>query len=177
MNRPGLADLGLRLAEAKQLTAALQAEMVPRAQVTMVGEHVAARAWCVGASWPARVITPHDVPLPCSATCRSGFGACSPVPAKSSEAGQRASPSSTSMAATVAPELAYVTARYAALAPFRQAVAGPAVRIASDLRSTEREARCGTGRCGSAKTLCSRTPPRRGRADHGAGSGARRGWV
>src|SRR5271165_1941305 len=34
----GLADLGLRLAEAKQLTAALQAEMVP-VQVTMVGEH------------------------------------------------------------------------------------------------------------------------------------------
>ena len=33
----GLADLGLRLAEAKQLTAALQAEMVP-AQVTMVGD-------------------------------------------------------------------------------------------------------------------------------------------
>jgi hypothetical protein len=33
----GLADLGLRLAEAKQLTAALQAEMVP-AQVTMLGE-------------------------------------------------------------------------------------------------------------------------------------------
>ena len=33
----GLADLGLRLAEAKQLTAALQAEMVPT-QVTVVGE-------------------------------------------------------------------------------------------------------------------------------------------
>jgi len=33
----GVAELGLRLAEAKQLTAALQAEMVP-AQVTMVGE-------------------------------------------------------------------------------------------------------------------------------------------
>ena len=33
----GLADLGLRLAEAKRLTAALQAEMV-RAQVTVVGE-------------------------------------------------------------------------------------------------------------------------------------------
>ena len=32
-----LADVGLRLAEAKQLTAALQAEMVP-AQVTVVGE-------------------------------------------------------------------------------------------------------------------------------------------
>ena len=39
----GLADLGLWLAEAKQLTAALQAVMVP-AQVTMVGEH---RRMCV----------------------------------------------------------------------------------------------------------------------------------
>jgi hypothetical protein len=33
----GLADLGLRLAEAKQLTAAIQAEIVP-AQVTIAGE-------------------------------------------------------------------------------------------------------------------------------------------
>ena len=39
----GLADLGLRLAEAKQLTAALQAEMVPT-QVTVVGER---RCSCV----------------------------------------------------------------------------------------------------------------------------------
>jgi hypothetical protein len=38
----GLADLGLSLAEAKQLTAALQAEMVPT-QVTAVGER---RRWC-----------------------------------------------------------------------------------------------------------------------------------
>ena len=39
----GLADLGLRLDEAKQLTAALQAEMVS-AQVAVVGER---RRWCV----------------------------------------------------------------------------------------------------------------------------------
>jgi hypothetical protein len=38
----GLADLGLSLAEAKQLTAALQAEMVPM-QVTAFGER---RRWC-----------------------------------------------------------------------------------------------------------------------------------
>jgi hypothetical protein len=38
-----VAELGLRLAEAKQLTAALQAEMI-RVQVTMVGEH---RRTCV----------------------------------------------------------------------------------------------------------------------------------
>ena len=34
----GLADLGLRLAEAKQLMAAIQAEIVP-VQVTIAGEH------------------------------------------------------------------------------------------------------------------------------------------
>jgi hypothetical protein len=34
----GVADLGLRLAEAKQLTAAIQAEIVP-AQVTIAGEY------------------------------------------------------------------------------------------------------------------------------------------
>jgi hypothetical protein len=34
----GLADLGLRLAEAKQLLAAIQAQIVP-AQVTVAGEH------------------------------------------------------------------------------------------------------------------------------------------
>ena len=39
----GLADLGLRLAEAKQITAALQAEIIP-AQVTLAGEH---RRTCV----------------------------------------------------------------------------------------------------------------------------------
>ena len=38
----GLAELGLQLAEAKQLTAALQAQIVP-AQVAVVGER---RRWC-----------------------------------------------------------------------------------------------------------------------------------
>jgi hypothetical protein len=41
----GLSDLGLRLAEAKQLTAALQAEIVP-AQVTIAGEHHRTCAAC-----------------------------------------------------------------------------------------------------------------------------------
>ncbi len=40
-----LADLGLRLAEAKQLTAALQAEMVP-AQVIMMGERACSCEAC-----------------------------------------------------------------------------------------------------------------------------------
>ena len=41
----GLADLGLRLAEAKRLTAAIQAEIVP-AQVTIAGEHRCTCAVC-----------------------------------------------------------------------------------------------------------------------------------
>jgi hypothetical protein len=40
-----LSDLGLRLAEAKQLTSALQAEIVP-AQVTIAGEHRCTCAAC-----------------------------------------------------------------------------------------------------------------------------------
>ncbi len=107
----GLAVLGLRLADAKQLTAAVQAEMVA-AQVTKVGERPV-RAWRVNVSRPARVITPRrcalfgDVPLRVRRllTCPSqGSGA-----AKSSGVLKLD-------AATVVPELAYVTARYAALA-------------------------------------------------------------
>jgi len=47
----GLAELGLQLAEPKQLSAALQAQIVP-AQVAVVGER---RRSCV-ACWPARAI-------------------------------------------------------------------------------------------------------------------------
>ena len=43
----GLADLGLRLAEAKQLMAAIQAEIVP-AQVTVAGEHRRTCMACAG---------------------------------------------------------------------------------------------------------------------------------
>src|SRR5208283_5337002 len=72
----GLADLGLRLAEAKQITAALQADMVP-AQVTTGWANVAARARLAEVGWPARVITARRS-APCLATCRFGFGACLP---------------------------------------------------------------------------------------------------
>src|SRR3954454_16515931 len=110
----GLAELGLRVDEAKQLTAALQAEIVP-AQVAMTGER---RRGCV-ACGRGLASKGHY-----RATFRSLFGdvpvrvrrllVCpcqSPGEAKSFAAldlGQDA----------VAPELAYVTARYAALAPF-----------------------------------------------------------
>ena len=110
----GLADLGLRLAEAKQLTAALQAEMAP-AQVTMVGER---RRLCVACG---RMLASKGH---YNATFRSLFGdvpvrvrrllAC---PCQGS--GEAKSFAVLDLeAATVAPELAYVTARYAALAPF-----------------------------------------------------------
>jgi hypothetical protein len=110
----GLADLGLRLAEAKQLTAALQAEMVP-AQVTIVGER---RRWCETCGGVLAGKGHYG------ATFRSLFGdvpvrvrrllAC---PCQGSSEAQSFAVLDLE-AATVAPELAYVTARYAALAPF-----------------------------------------------------------
>ena len=77
--RVNLSDLGLHLAEAKQLTSALQSAIVP-AQVTIGGE-LAAPVRLAAVDWPARdTIARHSVP--CSATCQSEFGAYSPVPAK-----------------------------------------------------------------------------------------------
>src|SRR3954464_2609855 len=110
----GLADLGLRLDEAKQLTAALQDEMVS-AQVAVVGER---RCWCVACGRP--LASKGHYP----ATFRSLFGnvpvrvrrllVCpcqGPGEAKSFAALDLSK-------GAVAPELAYVTARYAALVPF-----------------------------------------------------------
>jgi len=115
----GLADLGLRLAETKQIAAALQAEIVP-AQVAVVGER------CRGcSSCGQKLASKGHYPV----TLRSLFGdvpvrvrrllACScqlEGEAKSFgvlDLGHDA----------VAPELAYVTARYAALAPFNKVAA------------------------------------------------------
>ena len=110
----GLADLGLGLAEAKQLTAAFQAEMVPT-QLTVVGErrrlceacgavlaskgHYSATFLSLFGDVPVRVRRLLACP------CR-GSGEAKSFAVLDLEA------------ATVAPELAYVTARYAALAPF-----------------------------------------------------------
>jgi hypothetical protein len=114
-----LAELGLRLEEAKQVTAALQAQIVP-AQVTVLSE---CRRFCVACGsvlaskghYPVRFQSLFgEVPLrvrrllvcPCQ-----GDGE-----AKSSavlDFGGTA----------VAPELAYVTVRYAALAPFGKVAA------------------------------------------------------
>jgi len=112
----GLAELGLRLDEAKQLTAALQAEIVP-AQVAVLGER---RRSCVACG---RVLASKghygvmfrslfgDVPVrvrrlhvcPCQDVTEGGAKSFAAL-----DLGKDA----------VAPELAYVTARYAALLPF-----------------------------------------------------------
>ena len=64
----------------------------------------------------------------------------------------------------IAPELAYVTARYAALAPF-----GKVAVLLSELlpmSGAQKQARSETGRCGWARTLCDSTPSRqRSRSD------------
>jgi hypothetical protein len=110
----GLADLGLRLAETKQLTAALQAEIVP-AQVAVVGER---RRCCLSCG---RVLASKGhYPV----TFRSLFGDV-PVRVRRLLAcpcqGQGEVKSFGVLDLghdAVAPELTYVTARYAALAPF-----------------------------------------------------------
>src|SRR3954447_11373437 len=115
----GLADLGLRLDEAKRLTAALQAELVS-AQVAEAGER---RRSCEGRGralagkgrYPATFRSLFgDVPVrvrrllvcPCQ-------GAGGPKSFAVPDLG----------GGVVAPELAYVTARYAALVPYGKAAA------------------------------------------------------
>src|SRR5208282_2281359 len=104
---------------AKQLTAALQAEMIP-AQVTMMGERRRSCEACGG----VLAGKGHY-----SATFRSLFG---DVPVRvrrrlacpcQGSGGAKSFAVLDLEAATVAPELAYVTARYAALAPFGKVAA------------------------------------------------------
>ena len=115
----GLVDLGLRLEEAKRLTAALQAEIVP-AQVATVGER---RRWCA-ACGQLLASKGHY-----RATFRSLFGE---VPVRVRRLlvcpchgpGEPKSFAALDLGGgTVAPELAYVTARYAALAQFGKVAA------------------------------------------------------
>ena len=113
-----LADLGLRLDEAKQLTAALQAEMVS-AQLAVVGERGRSCAAC-------------GRPLASKghyrATFRSLFG---DVPVRIRRLlvcpcrgpGKPKSFAALDLGAGPAPELAYVTAKFAALAPFGKVAA------------------------------------------------------
>ena len=112
----GLAELGLQLAEAKQLTAALQAEIVP-AQVAVVGERHRSCVAC------GRVLASKGH---YGARFRSLFGDV-PVrvrrllvcPCQDMIEGEAKSFAVLDLGKNaVAPELAYVTARYAALMPF-----------------------------------------------------------
>jgi hypothetical protein len=110
----GLADLGLRLDEAKQLTAALQAEMVS-AQLAVVGER---RRGCVTCG--RELASKGHYP----ATFRSLFGDV-PVQVRRllvcpcQGPGEARSFAALNLGkGAVAPELAYVTAKFAALAPF-----------------------------------------------------------
>ena len=133
----GLADLGLRLAEAKRLTAAIQAKIVP-AQVTVAGEHRRACSACAGQLASKGHYT---------ATFRSLFGDV-PIRVRRLLActcqgtGEAKSFAAFDLqAATVAPELAYVTARYAALAPF-----GKVADLLSELPPVSGAANAGTVR-------------------------------
>src|SRR3954462_3040202 len=114
----GLADLGLRLDEAKQLTAALQAEMVS-AQVAVVGER---RRWCAACGRP--LASKGYYP----ATFRSLFGNV-PVRVRlllvysCHGPGEPKSFAAFDLGPGPAPELAYVTAKFAALAPFGKVAA------------------------------------------------------
>src|SRR3954453_4231169 len=112
----GLADLGLRLNEAKQLTAALQAKMVS-AQLAVGGGRRRSCATC-GRPLARKGHYP--------ATFRSLFGDV-PVRVRRLLVCPCQSPGEVKSFAAldlgkdaVAPELAYVTARYAALVPFGQ---------------------------------------------------------
>jgi hypothetical protein len=115
----GLAELGLRLEEAKQLTAAVQAQIVP-ARVTVLSEYPRSCVACgstLASKGHYRVRFRSlfgDVPLRIRrlllCPCQGGSGA------KSSailDFGRTA----------LAPELTYITARYAALAPFGKVAA------------------------------------------------------
>ena len=115
-----LAELGLRLEEAKRLTAALQAEIVP-AQVAALGECPRACEAC-GRGLASKGYS--------AARFRSLFGAvpvrvrrllvCLCQGASESEA-KSVAVLAFGRGAAVASELAYVTARYAALVPFGRA--------------------------------------------------------
>jgi hypothetical protein len=114
-----LAELGLSLAEAKQLTAALQAQVVP-AQMGALGECPRACVAC-GRKLASKGFYP--------ARFRSLFGDVSVRVRRWLVCPCQGAGEAKSIAAldfggdAVAPELAYVTARYAALAPFGRVAA------------------------------------------------------
>jgi hypothetical protein len=106
--------VGLRLSEGKQLTAAIQAEIV-RGQAAVTGErfrwceHCGAKLWSKGYYHATFRSLFGDVPVKVRrlSTCRCRSGSHEPKSFATMLA-----------AGGIAPELAYVTAKFAALAPF-----------------------------------------------------------
>jgi hypothetical protein len=152
-----LSGLGLRPAEAKQLTSDLRAAIVP-AQLTIAGEHN-----CTCAACGRRLASKGRY----STTFRSLFGgvplrirrlvAC---PCQGTDEAKSFAAFDLE-AATVAPELAYVTARYAALVPF-----GKVADLLSELLPVSGALNAGTvrnrtKRVGEAVVLCSPRKRRR----------------
>jgi hypothetical protein len=113
-DKPGLGELGLQLAEMKRLGAALQAEIVP-AQMSVLGERCRVCVGCGG-------ILAGKGHYP--ATFRSLFGDVSIQVRRlltcrcQGESGVKSFGVLDLDHDAVAPELAYVTSRYAALVPF-----------------------------------------------------------
>jgi hypothetical protein len=150
----GTADLGLRLAETKQLMAALQDQIVPT-QVAVVGER---RCSCV--SCGHRLASKGHYPV----TFRSLFGDV-PVRVRRLLAcpcqGQGGAKSFAALELgndAVAPELAYVTARYAALAPFGKVAVLPSELLPMSGAQNAGAVRNRTLR--GARPSCSDTEPR-----------------
>lgn len=138
----GLADLGLRLEEVKQLTAAIQTQIVA-APVTTIGER---RRWC--AACEQRLASKGHY----RATFHSLFGDV-PVGFRRLVVCLCHSPGEPKSFAAldfggdaVAPELAYATARYAGLLPFGKVAALLFELLPVGGRSMP--ARCGTECCG-----------------------------
>ncbi len=136
----GLAELGLTLEEAKRLTAALQVQMVP-VQLATMGER---RRWCAacGSMLASKGYY--------RARFRSLFGEV-PVRVRRLRVCPCHGPGEPKSFAVldlggdaVAPELAYVTARYAALAPF-----GKVAALLSELLPIGGAANAGTVRYGA----------------------------
>src|SRR3954470_12748521 len=165
----GLADLGLRLDEAKQLTAALQAEMVS-AQVAVVGER---RRGCAACERSLASKGHYR------ATFRSLFG---DVPVRVRRLlvcpchgpGEPKSFAALDLGPGPAPELAYVTAKFAALAPFGKVAA--LFRAAADQRGAERR-HCPKQDVAGRPGRCAAAPHQECGAPRSAGGRPRRGWA
>src|SRR3954452_1526178 len=91
--------------------------------------------------------------VPCSAMCRCASAGCSSAPVRA-RGRRRASPPWIFGQDAVAPELAYVTARYAALVPF-----GKVATLLSELVPRGGAQNAGTGECRNFRVWVGRLLP------------------